>query len=132
MIQLANSLLSQKNSFDLVKKSTRIGTLFHKFTNLKLETEQLNTIRNNNKAFDSDRDHKHKTKATLISEKFTERIGNISLQIRSEQNKLRVLRLNSSLVAELDMRTASFNDSTKDGLSRIEQERKSMLQESDW
>ena len=84
LIQLANSLLSQKNSFDLVKKSTRIGTLFHKFTNLKLETEQLNTIRNNNKAFDSDRDHKHKTKAALISEKFTERIGNISLQIRSE------------------------------------------------
>ena len=58
LLHLANSILTQKNSYDLIKKSTRIGTLFHKFTNLKMESEQLNSIRSNNKMFDTERDRR--------------------------------------------------------------------------
>ncbi len=68
--------MTQKNSFDLIKRSTRIGTLFHKFTNLKMESEQINNIRNNNKAFDSERDKQQKGKAALILERYQDRISN--------------------------------------------------------
>ena len=66
-------------------------------------------------------------------EKYNERTSNTQIQLKSEQNKLRVLRLNSSLVAELDMRTASFTDSTVTTLTALEREKKNILHgRPDW
>ena len=48
--KLLQAFKSPKSSFDLIKKTTRVGNLYHRFVSLKMEGEQNDFIRNNEKS----------------------------------------------------------------------------------
>lgn len=55
---LIKSFTQPKNSFDLVKKTSQIGQLFHRFESLQMESEQNTKILNYNKSFDASKAEK--------------------------------------------------------------------------
>lgn len=73
-----------------------------------MESDQRQNIKNHAMTISHIRELQHQQVTPRITEKYEKRLSNLKLQSKEEYNKLRVLRLNSHTIAELDLRTVSL------------------------
>ena len=74
-LQRLGTVFTESNaSFDLIKTTSKVGNLFHRFTSLKMESDQRQDIKNNAKNFDHIKEQQHNTIAPKIRDKYSERL----------------------------------------------------------
>ena len=79
---MTNLFTQSVQSFDLMKKSSQVGTLYHKFTSLKLESDQVNILRSNRTQNDKIKDAEQTIRQKRINERLSDRISHMQIDYK--------------------------------------------------
>ena len=101
--KLASLFVQPTQKFDLLSKTNAVGYLFQSFTSLKLESQQLSSLANSRLQQDAVKDKALCLRQSRIQDKFEDRLSKMKLPLEQSYTIMRVLRLNSFYLAQLDL-----------------------------